>query len=94
MNGSLLLYLWDIDRDFLDDRDMPAIRWDYERLVRQLAQAGIWEFWSKFPPTTFLNRQGSSHYYSTDNGPSLSGIRNRRRIWRLVEEMYVRDVKP
>jgi hypothetical protein len=94
MNGSLLPYLWDIDRDFLDDRDMPAIAWDYERLVRQLAQAGIWEFWSKFPPKTLLNRHGSRDYYSADNRPSLSGIRNRRRIWRLVEEMYVRDVKP
>lgn len=74
--SKYLPYLWDLDIAVIQ-YCLSDEKWDYELLVRQLAQKGIWEYFK-------LNDRGKYHH----------GIWNRRRIWRLVEEMKVGDVKP
>jgi hypothetical protein len=76
INGRLLPFLWDLDPEScLPQADeIFNMDWDYELLVRQLAQVEFFELVSK----------------SGKNVPL--GLRNRRRIWRLVEEMYVGDI--
>jgi hypothetical protein len=78
---KFLPYLWDLDRkvirDFLCSHNDQ--KWDFELLVRQLAQEGIWEHWKKMDGAT--------------EGSEMLGIWNRRRIWRLVERMEVGNVK-
>jgi hypothetical protein len=76
---KLLPYLWDLDARDVQEKlsEKGATEWDFERLVRQLAQEGIWEYFGR----------GQAD-------PALLGIRNRRRIWKLVEDMEVGDVNP
>jgi hypothetical protein len=74
--GKFLPYLWDLDISVVH-YCLSDEKWDYELLVRQLAQEGIWEYFKKNDP-------GKYHH----------GLWNRRRIWRLMEEMEVGDVKP
>jgi hypothetical protein len=76
LTGKSLPYLWDLDITVIQDC-LSDEKWDYELLVRQLAQEGIWEYFKR-----------------NDSGKYNHGIWNRRRIWRLVEEMKVGDVKP
>jgi hypothetical protein len=73
---EFLPYLWDLDITVIQ-YCLSDEKWDYELLVRQLAQEGIWEYFKR-----------------NDPGKYNPGIWNRRRIWRLVEEMEVGDVKP
>lgn len=70
VDGRLLPFLWDFELCQALQSKGDDIRWNYELLVRQLAQVEYFE--------------------SGENVPL--GLRNRRRIWRLVEEMYVGDV--
>jgi hypothetical protein len=76
LRSKFLPTLWDFDitliQNYLSDE-----KWDYELLVRQLSQEGIWEYFKR-----------------NDSGKYNHGIWNRCRIWRLVEEMAVEDVKP
>lgn len=58
---------------------------DFEHLVRTLSQR--------------VHATGSGHYAGTEPGPEPydglpDGLRNRRRIWQLIEEMFVGDVLP
>jgi hypothetical protein len=66
--GHLLPLLWDVDVRSYDKA------WDYELLVRQLAQEEFLDVASK----------------SRKDVPP--GLRNRCRIWKLLEEMYIGDV--
>jgi hypothetical protein len=78
LGGAALPHLWDINsKVFHKIMSEKAGHWDFELLVRQLGQTGIWEYFQR-------NRADKALY----------GLRNRRRIWRLVEEMEVGDVKP
>lgn len=72
---KFLPYLWDLDISVVH-YCLSDDKWDYELLVRQLAQDGIWDYFKK-------NEPGKYH----------RGLWNRRRIWRLVDEMEVGDVK-
>ena len=71
VDGRLLPFLWDLKLCQALQSEGDDISWNYELLVRQLAQVEYFESGKNVPP----------------------GLRNRRRIWRLVEEMYVGDVR-
>jgi len=75
LRSKYLPYLWDFDITVIQ-YCLSDEKWDYELLVRQLAQEGIWEYFKR-----------------NDSGKHNHGIWNRRRIWRLVGEMKVGDVK-
>ncbi len=74
--AEFLPYLWDLDISVIQ-YCLSDEKWDYELLVRQLAQEGIWDYFKR-----------------NDPGKYDHGLWNRRRIWRLVEEMEIGDVKP
>lgn len=69
-------WLWDLDREQCRLKDSETyddgskIRWDWERLVRHLAQDDV-----------FTSSEGLT------NAPE--GLKNRRRIWRCLDEMRV-----
>lgn len=92
--GNLFPWLWDLDSSVLQSsprinseefhnggpHDMPPAYyadgyWDWEQLVRQLAQVDAFE-------------SGRS----MERAPPLE-LRNRRRIWRLLDEARVDDVQ-
>ena len=71
-----LPWLWDLDRNMCEQKDQQqpgngAFRWDWEGLIRTLAQQAVFE---KDGPMS--------------NGVPL-GLRNRRRIWRIMRELKV-----
>ena len=68
---SYLPWLWDLDPDAIAQKEEakpPEQEWNWELLVRQLAQVDLHE------PKAIL-----------EDLPM--GLRNRRRIWRIVEDM-------
>ena len=71
-------WLWDIDVAMCKAKDLEPLRtgttkWDWERLVRALAQKDVFE-------------PGGS---MADGVPL--GLRNRRRIWRMIEDIGIPD---
>lgn len=77
--GTILPWLWDLDPSVLNTRrsdNVPAYdvdgAWDWECLVRQLAQVDI-----------FLDGNMMANVQL--------GLRNRRRIWRLIDEARMGD---
>jgi hypothetical protein len=84
MSGRFLPFLWDLDLDLLEAKAsrLPGkLEWDWERLVRQLSQSGFLDYAAK--------EVEFSHY----GRPIPYGLRNRRRIWRILEEMKIDDMK-
>ncbi|KAL9087050.1 MAG: hypothetical protein Q9165_006878 [Trypethelium subeluteriae] len=80
LRGKLIPYLWDLDSVVIREKDASTdgsedSRWDWELLVRQLAQPNVF-----------------------DEGQPLTdvpiGLKNRRRIWQLLDDMYLGDVQP
>ncbi|CAJ2500587.1 Uu.00g034400.m01.CDS01 [Anthostomella pinea] len=75
-------YLWDIDTSSLPSQDSGI---DYEFLVRQLTQSEVFNG----------GREGDDCYDSCE-GQLLQdapvGLRNRRRIWRVLESMRAGDM--
>ncbi|KAB8258127.1 hypothetical protein BDV32DRAFT_160064 [Aspergillus pseudonomiae] len=84
-NRQILPWLWDLDisalqscpvtSDTVDIRTYEADVWDWERLVRTLAQVEIFE-----------------PGHPLEHAPLR--LRNRRRIWRLLEEAEDEDIEP
>lgn len=70
LDGTVLPWLWDLDAKASDPYE-PDV-WDWELLVRMLAQTTIFEPGNAMEDVPL-------------------GLRNRRRIWRLLEEMRVGD---
>lgn len=68
---------------------------DWESLVRSLSR-GAWASRDCHGPPPSLDADGwdpETGYYYCDL-PAPAGLRNRRRIWQLAEEMFVGDVLP
>jgi hypothetical protein len=85
ISGRFLPFLWDLDLDLLGAKvsQLPGkLEWNWERLVRQLSQSGFLDYAAK--------ASQDSHYVQ---GVPF-GLRNRRRIWRILEEMQVNDMEP
>ncbi|KAK2871789.1 hypothetical protein FQN49_002829 [Arthroderma sp. PD_2] len=83
-NKQLLPWLWDLDVAALQDQSLPSgdksrppynatNYWNWEQLVRMLAQTEIFEPWNAMSEAPLR-------------------LRNRRRIWRLLDEAQLRDV--
>lgn len=70
LDGKILPWLFDLDTDMIKQKDAEPQDWDWEYLVRTLAQVEAFE-----PGNTM------------ENAPL--GLRNRRRIWRILEEIEV-----
>jgi hypothetical protein len=87
IGGDHLPYLWDLDHKLVRECASEAARknliLDWELLVRQLSQGCTYDW----------NLDNSrAHDWSTLTDTDM--LRNRRRIWQLVEEMYVGDLLP
>lgn len=88
LGGRFLPFLWDVDGNDVErqvgDKTRQGVELNWELLVRKLSQ-GL-----QCVGTSETNRNVLCY-------PELripGGLRNRRRIWQLVEEMYVGDVLP
>lgn len=81
LRGDFVPYLWDIESNQFSD--FSSAEWDYERLVRQLSQPGFWEWLS--------NATAPS---DPDHTRGLLQLRNRRRIWRVLEDMEMETPHP
>ena len=76
LSQGRLPWLWDLDPDAIARKETlkpPNQEWDWELLVRQLAQVNILE------PRAILKHLPM-------------GLRNRRRIWRIIEDILSEEV--
>ncbi|KAF6844237.1 hypothetical protein CMUS01_01292 [Colletotrichum musicola] len=106
---GLLPWLWDIDADLVDQKDAErcpeGFEWDWELLVRQLTRGvdyglrpGKHSEQERNPDEEdeehrwLWTTRGTG--YHTDLAHVPAGLHNRRRIWQLVEEMFVGDAIP
>ncbi|ORY68197.1 uncharacterized protein BCR38DRAFT_334427, partial [Pseudomassariella vexata] len=93
LENKYLPFLWDLDHDMLFNHSKEAaqagINLDWELLVRKLSQ-GV--EWSQRPQNGSGELEPMLECYPDLRIPN--GLRNRRRIWQLVEEMFVGDVLP
>ncbi|GKT50804.1 uncharacterized protein ColSpa_10985 [Colletotrichum spaethianum] len=106
---GLLPWLWDINTALVDAKDAelcpggPGFEWDWELLARQLSRGvdyGVrpdcpkdvypYPAWFDSPLTWHMVCTGSH----TDLAHVPAGLHNRRRIWQLLEEMFVGDAIP
>ena len=74
--GDYLPWLWDLSSDVITAKEvskLPGQEWNWELLVRQLAQANLHEPRAVIPDLPL-------------------GLRNRRRIWRLLEDIAAEQV--
>lgn len=85
--GRQLSFLWDLDIATIESAD-PTMTLDWEQLVRSLSQVAVRHFLSKIPTSTAMD------VICYDQLRVPNGLRNRRRIWQLVEGMFVGDVLP
>ncbi|KAF6807713.1 hypothetical protein CSOJ01_07993 [Colletotrichum sojae] len=106
---GLLAWPWDIDADLVDQKDAErcpeGFEWDWELLVRQLTRGvdyGI-RHGKDSEQDGNPDDQDEEHRwirntvgtgYHTDLAHVPAGLHNRRRIWQLVEEMFVGDAVP
>ncbi|ETS73863.1 hypothetical protein PFICI_14809 [Pestalotiopsis fici W106-1] len=92
LDGRYLPFLWDLDvpaiENFCSSLAARSTEINWELLVRKLSK-GVWTNWRHHET---LEADLELFCYSNMNVPN--GLRNRRRIWQLVEEMYVGDVLP
>ncbi|KAK1842862.1 hypothetical protein CCHR01_14505 [Colletotrichum chrysophilum] len=105
---GLLPWLWDVEPALIDAKDTepcpggPEFEWDWELLFRQLSR-GI-DYGDITEPID-RNRVGDLRQvdlvfdkactgYSTGMQYVPAGLHNRRRIWQLLEEMFVSDTPP
>ncbi|RYO85990.1 hypothetical protein DL764_009075 [Monosporascus ibericus] len=93
VSGRHLPFLWDVDiaaveRYCSSADDNAGTRPDWELLVRSLSQRLV----RRGAQDDAVSMGLEENYY--DRGDVPNGLRNRRRIWQLVEEMYVGDVLP
>lgn len=92
LGGRYLPFLWDLDativQRFCQEKAEKGIELNWELLVRKLSN-GVWIHWQH---NNLLQAALQIHCYPNMAIPD--GLRNRRRIWQLVEEMYVGDVLP
>ncbi|KAK7941588.1 uncharacterized protein PG986_013975 [Apiospora aurea] len=73
--------------------DEPEMGIDWESLVRRLSR-GAWAAKEHDgPPPGCADWAPRTGYYYCDL-PASTGLRNRRRIWQLAEEMFVGDLVP
>ncbi|KAK6070699.1 hypothetical protein SCUP515_08308 [Seiridium cupressi] len=92
LSGRYLPFLWDLNvaavEKLCEAKADGGIELNWELLVRQLSK-GVWTNWKHH---NSLEAELELFCYP---GMALpDGLRNRRRIWQLVEEMYVGDVLP
>lgn len=92
LGGRYLPFLWDLDvpaiEKFCEAKASEGVEINWELLVRKLSM-GVWINWKHHE---ILEAQLELFCYPNLDVPD--GLRNRRRIWQLVEEMYVGDVLP
>ncbi|KAF2998077.1 hypothetical protein E8E14_001951 [Neopestalotiopsis sp. 37M] len=92
LDGRYLPFLWDLDvsaiETFCSSLAARGTEINWELLVRKLSK-GVWTNWRHHET---LEADLELFCYSNMNVPN--GLRNRRRIWQLVEEMFVGDVLP
>jgi hypothetical protein len=92
LSGRYLPFLWDLDipaiERFCDALSSSDLEVNWELLVRKLSK-GVWANWKHHDT---LEADLQLFCYPFMDIPD--GLRNRRRIWQLVEEMYVGDVLP
>ncbi|KAF9872868.1 hypothetical protein CkaCkLH20_09731 [Colletotrichum karsti] len=100
-SNGLLPWLWDIEPDLVDEKDAEAygagFEWDWELLVRQLTRGvdfGVRPEIPKDQPIGWRFKDFASTGYHSDLEHVPSGLHNRRRIWQLLEEMFVGDGLP
>ena len=77
--GSLFAWLWDIETKDLVRKEQSKSKkqeWDWELLVRALAENDIYE--------------NEEVIWAMENVPL--GLRNRKRIWRLVQDIFSEQV--
>ncbi|KAI4867112.1 hypothetical protein F4820DRAFT_414938 [Hypoxylon rubiginosum] len=107
---GLLPWLWDIDPDKVNckaDEPCPGgedFEWNWELLVRQLSRNVDGGIGLDIPghdvadaiSTVFTHNVGTCTYtgYHNDLRYVPRGLHNRRRIWQLLEEMFVGDQLP
>ncbi|KAI4593978.1 hypothetical protein KJ359_008766 [Pestalotiopsis sp. 9143b] len=92
LDGRYLPFLWDLDvpavDKFSESLAGKGAEINWELLVRKLSK-GVWANWT--------HRETLEADYELFCYPNLdvpNGLRNRRRIWQLIEEMFVGDVLP
>ncbi|KAF0323834.1 hypothetical protein GQ607_008806 [Colletotrichum asianum] len=98
---GLLPWLWDIDPTLIDAKDAEScpggsdFEWDWELLVRQLSRGVDYGLRLDRPKRgELLVHQMATTGYHSDLFHVPPGLHNRRRIWQLVEEMFVGDTLP
>lgn len=98
---GLLPWLWDIDPTLIDAKDAEIcpggfdFEWDWELLVRQLSRGVDYGLRLDRPKRgELLVHQMATTGYHSDLSYVPPGLHNRRRIWQLVEEMFVGDALP
>ncbi|KXH45153.1 hypothetical protein CSIM01_01282 [Colletotrichum simmondsii] len=106
---GLLPWLWDIDPACVDAKDSEpcpggeSFEWDWELLVRQLSRSVDYGVLPGVPDTVratpgVAGPQGEPTMagtgYHTDLAHVPAGLHNRRRIWQLLEEIFVGDTLP
>ncbi|KAK1707926.1 hypothetical protein BDP67DRAFT_526581 [Colletotrichum lupini] len=106
---GLLPWLWDIDPACVDAKDSEpcpggeSFEWDWELLVRQLSRSVDYGVLPDVPDTiratpSVTGPQGKPTMagtgYHTDLAHVTAGLHKRRRIWQLLEEIFVGDTLP
>lgn len=98
--GSLLPWLWDVDRRVIDAkarRSCPGgagFEWNWELLVRQLSRGVDAGMPAEVPRDEHFEYRGNYTSYYDELKHVPAGLHNRRRIWQLLEEMFVGDKLP
>ncbi|KAH6657994.1 hypothetical protein BKA67DRAFT_656226 [Truncatella angustata] len=92
LDGRYLPFLWDLDtvavEKFFDVKAKEGVEMNWELLVRELSN-GVWSTWRHHN-----SLEAELEIFCYPNLIVPNGLRNRRRIWQLIEEMYVGDVLP
>lgn len=104
---GLLPWLWDIDVTLVDAKDAEPcpggtdFEWDWELLVRHLTRGVDYGVRPGLPEDIYPNPTEADPTwktactgYHTDLVHVPAGLHNRRRIWQLLEEMFVGDALP
>lgn len=101
---DLLPWLWDLDIDLIEAKDAEASsngkEWNWELLTRQLSQGVDFGILPDIAPdmnpdadwTESTMTCNGYHDFFSNRVPV--GLHNRRRIWQLLEEMFVGDQLP
>ncbi|KAF6837414.1 hypothetical protein CPLU01_03038 [Colletotrichum plurivorum] len=95
---GLLPWLWDIDPFLIDAKDAETCpggseyEWDWELLIRQLSRGVDYGARPGLPDDVEPDYICTG--YSTDLAHVPAGLHNRRRVWQLLEEMFVGDSIP